>query len=291
MFRPRPTRGVTKMTNPLVSVIVPTKNNSATLERCLQSIKEQTYSPIELIVVDNHSSDATQEIAKHFTDTVFVKGPERSAQRNYGAERASGRYLLMIDSDMELDRRVVEACIDEVLGDPEATGVTIPEESFGVGFWSQCKRLERSFYIGVPWVEAARFFSKEVYEAAGGYDEALVGPEDWDLSKRIGRIGKIARTSELIRHNECRISLRRTLEKKYYYARYARAYLVRNPEQSMLFSQAGPINRYKLFFSQPGKLFADPVLGVAMLVMKTAEFAAGGLGYFLSSSTQSVEKR
>jgi glycosyltransferase involved in cell wall biosynthesis len=279
------------MANPLVSVIVPTKNNAATLESCLKSIKEQTYSPIELLVVDNHSSDATWEIAKQFTDMVFVRGPERSAQRNYGAERSSGRYLLMVDSDMELSPRVVEACIDEVLGDPEAKGVTIPEESFGVGFWSQCKRLERSFYTGVPWVEAARFFSKSVYEATGGYDEALVGPEDWDLSKRIGRIGKIARTSELIRHNECRISLRRTLKKKYYYARYAKAYLVRNPEKSMLFSQAGPINRYKLFLSQPRKLFAHPFLGVAMLVMKTAEFAAGGLGYSLSSSTQPVGKK
>ena len=274
------------MTNPLVSVIVPTRNSAATLESCLKSVKEQTYSPIELIVVDNHSSDATQETARQFTDMVLVKGPERSAQRNYGAERASGCYLLMIDSDMELSRKVVEACISEVLGDPGARAVIIPEESFGVGFWSQCKRLERSFYIGVPWLEAPRFFNTAAYKAAGGYDEALVSGEDWDLSQRIERTGKVTRTSELIRHNECRISLRRTLKKKYYYARYAKAYLARHPEESMLFSQAGPVNRYKLFFSQPGRLLANPFLGVAMLVMKTAEFAAGGLGFFLSSSTQ-----
>src|ERR1022692_5165255 len=99
----------------LVSVIVPTKNSAVTLEACLKSIKEQIYYPIELIVVDNHSSDATREIARQFTDKVFVKGPERSAQRNYGAASASGRYLLMVDSDMELDRKVVKACSDEVL--------------------------------------------------------------------------------------------------------------------------------------------------------------------------------
>src|SRR6266568_1486302 len=137
------------MTNPLVSVIVPTKNSAATLEACLESIKKQTYYPIELIVVDNHSTDATREIAKQFTDMVFVKGPERSAQRNYGSARASGRYLLMIDSDMELDRKVVKACSAEVVGDPAVKGIVIPEESFGLGFWSQCKRLERSFYIGM----------------------------------------------------------------------------------------------------------------------------------------------
>lgn len=270
------------MTNPLVSVIVPTKNSAATLEACLQSIKEQTYSPIELIVVDNHSSDATQEIARQFTDMVFAKGPERSPQRNYGAERTSGLYLLMIDSDMELGRKVVEACVDQMLVDPETRAVIIPEESFGVGFWSQCKQLERSFYIGFSCLEAPRFFSKAAYQCVDGYDETMVSGEDWDLSKRIERTGKITRTSEFIRHNEGRIKLRMALKKKYYYAYHAQAYLARNPEQSKMSSQVGPIQRYKLFLSRPGKLFERPHLGVAMLVMKTAEFASGGLGYALS---------
>jgi len=74
----------------------------------------------------------------------------------------------------------------------------------------------------------------------------------------------------------------------YYYARHAKAYLVRNPEKSKLFSRVGPIQRYKLFLSVPNKLFARPFLGVAMLVMKTAEFASGGLGYVLSGSPPSA---
>jgi glycosyltransferase involved in cell wall biosynthesis len=279
------------MTSPLVSVIVPTKNSAATLEAYLKSIKAQAYCPIELIVVDNHSSDATQEIAKQFTDKVFVKGPERSAQRNYGAARSSGQYLLMVDSDMELNRKVVKACSDELLGDPAVRSVIIPEESFGVGFWSQCKQLERSFYIGVPWIEAARFFSKVAYEAVGGYNETLVSGEDWDLSKRIEEIGKITRICEVIRHNEGRVSLWKAVKKKYYYARHAKAYLARNPEKSKLFSQVGPIQRYKLFLSAPSKLFARPFLGMAMLVMKAAEFASGGLGFVLSGSPPSAGEK
>lgn len=273
-----------KMPNPLVSVIVPTKNSAGTLEACLRSIAEQAYYPIELIVVDNHSSDATRDMAMRFTDMVFTKGPERSAQRNYGVTMASGRYLLMIDSDMELGRGVVRACVDEMLGDPAVKGVIIPEESFGLGLWSRCKQLERSFYIGVPWIEAPRFFSKAAYRSVDGYDEALVSGEDWDLTRRIERTGKISRISEFIRHNEGRISLSVTLKKKYYYARHARAYLLRNPERSKLSSQLGPIQRYKLFLSRPRKLFANPLLGVAMLGMKTAEFALGGLGYLFTSA-------
>ena len=64
------------MDNPLVSVIVPTKNSSKTLEACLRSIKEQSYKNIEIIVVDNNSIDDTKESAKKYTDKVFNFGPE-----------------------------------------------------------------------------------------------------------------------------------------------------------------------------------------------------------------------
>ena len=65
-----------------VTIIVPTYNSASTLEVCLQSIVEQTYEDIELIVVDNSSRDKTKEIASRFTDHVFDQPPERTAQKN-----------------------------------------------------------------------------------------------------------------------------------------------------------------------------------------------------------------
>ena len=62
----------------LISVIIPTRNSSRTIEKCLQSIKDQSYENIELIVVDNNSTDNTKDIANRFTDKVFNFGPERS---------------------------------------------------------------------------------------------------------------------------------------------------------------------------------------------------------------------
>jgi len=63
------------------------------IEDLLKSIKKQSYSPIETIIVDNSSIDKTVEIAKKYTKYVFTKGPERSSQRNYGAKKAKGKYL------------------------------------------------------------------------------------------------------------------------------------------------------------------------------------------------------
>ncbi len=59
------------MENPLVSVIIPTYNSSRTLEKCLESIKNQTYKNVEIIVVDNNSTDNTKEIAKKYTGKAY----------------------------------------------------------------------------------------------------------------------------------------------------------------------------------------------------------------------------
>jgi glycosyltransferase involved in cell wall biosynthesis len=274
------------MADPLVSVIVPTKNNAMTLEPCLRSIRKQSYPAVELIVVDNYSVDDTRQTAKKFTDVIVLKGPERSSQRNYGAKIASGQFVFMIDSDMELGAHVVKACVDAVISDPAISGVVVPEESFGVGLWARCKQLERSFYVGVPWLEAPRFLEKAAYEKIGGYDEALVSGEDWDLSRKIRMMGDMTRIDEYIYHNEGHTHLWEVCRKKFYYAQHARAYLLRNPQRSMVSSQVGPIQRYRLFFSEPKTLFADPFVGVAMLAMKACEFISGSLGYFFSTSPQ-----
>jgi glycosyltransferase involved in cell wall biosynthesis len=58
---------------PLVSIVIPTKNSARTLEKCLVSIKNQAYENIEIIVVDNYSTDGTYEIAGKYTTKVFQK--------------------------------------------------------------------------------------------------------------------------------------------------------------------------------------------------------------------------
>ena len=152
-----------------VSVIVTTRNSGQTLEACLASIRRQTYPATELVVVDNHSSDDTLEIANRYADTVATIGPERSAQRNHGASLASGAPLLFIDADMVLDprgrRRGRRACSPAVV-----PAVVIPEETVGEGFWTACRALERGCYNGDDTIEAARFYTRAAFAEAGGFD-------------------------------------------------------------------------------------------------------------------------
>ncbi len=274
--------------NPLVSVIVTTRNNHKTLDSCLASIIGQTYQPLELIVVDNNSSDGTRTIARYYTDKVYICGPERCAQRNFAVEKSSGDFVLIIDSDMELSPHIIQDCVDVMHYRPNTKGVIIPEESFGQGFWAACKRLERSFYTGSDAIEAARFFTKQTYQDVGGYDESLVSGEDWDLSTRVRALGRIERVPSYIRHNEGKLKLVQSLRKKFYYAQKARAFLRKQTASQRMASGAGPISRYKMFLSRPKQLFRNPFLGIGMLVMKTFEFGFGAVGYVFAKRDRSA---
>jgi glycosyltransferase involved in cell wall biosynthesis len=269
------------MNTPLVSIIVPTFNSARYLDGCLNSVCKQNYPNIELIVVDNNSRDETKQIAKKYTSHVCNRGPERSAQRNFGVQQSHGSLLLIIDSDMELAENVVRECVAEHLKSG-FSAIVIPEESFGQGFWAQCKTLERSFYLGIDWMEAARFFSRDVFDEMGGYNENNTGTEDYDLPQRIEhKYGRrsIGRVSEFIYHNEQRIGLFKSCNKKYYYAQKLSVYQAQEANRNHFRRQSSLMRRYALFLSHPLKLFRNPLIGGGMLFMKTCELFAAGLGY------------
>lgn len=270
------------MNTPLVSVIIPTKNSTQTLDACLKSIKQQTYKNIEIIVTDNHSSDATDIIAKSHGVKFLVEGDERSTQRNAGARNSAGEFLLFIDSDMELEPNVVEECMQNIQQNHTLQAIVIPEQSFGEGFWATCKAFERSFYLETPWMQAVRFFRKDAYELTGGFDETMSGAEDFDIHNRIRNIfhtEDITTINANILHNEGNVALWKLLKKKRYYGSSITHY--KNNAHNVLAykKQASLISRFILFFSQPKKILSHPILFVGIMFMKTAEFTAGGLGY------------
>lgn len=266
---------------PFVSIIVTTKNEEKSLSRLLLSIKRQSYSNFEIVLVDNYSTDKTVEIAKKFKVHFYQRGPERSAQRNLGAKVAKGDFLLFLDADMELSSKVVEDCVKEVK-EQKAEGVVIPEQSKWINFWGKVKAFERSFYSesGDPITDAARFFSKKVFEKEEGYDETITGPEDWDLPDRIRERGfKIGRSTEKIYHHEQDISLIILFKKKFYYGLNAHKYLSKH--QIPIIGAKTIYFLRPLFYKNWIKLFRHPVLSLAMTLMLVVELIGGGLGYLI----------
>lgn len=201
--------------DPLVSVVITTKNEEKNIENCLQSIKSQTFKNIELIVVDNFSEDKTVELAKKYNAKVYLKGSERSAGRNYGAKVARGEYLIYLDADMILSPTVIEECVAKCECD-NVDALYVPERIVGDGFWIKVRDFERSFYTGTV-IDAVRFVRRDLFLQVGGFDETLIGAEDWDLDRKIRKIGQTGIISMPLYHNESRFNMKRYFKKKGYY--------------------------------------------------------------------------
>ncbi len=253
-----------------VAVVVTTRNSGQTLEACLASIRLQTYPAIELVIVDNHSSDGTMEIAHQYADAVATIGPERSVQRNHGATLTSGMSLLFIDADMVLDREVVAEGVALL----HATGLpaaVIPEETVGEGFWTACRALERGCYNGDDTIEAARLYTRAAFLEAGGFDPQLNGGEDWDLSRRVAQGRRLPRTRAIIHHDEGRTRLRTVYTKRRYYAPGYLAFLRKHGRGAV--AHGNPILR-AAYVRNWRTLGRHPLLTAGMFTLKAIELAA-----------------
>ena len=280
----------------IFSIIITTKNEAENIGHCLESIKRQNFSSgkVEIIVVDNNSTDKTKQIARRFTKLVFNKGPERSAQRNYGMKKAKGKYLFYLDADMSLSAGLLKAAVEKmekgnlaglyiverVMGEEKlnSTKTQKPEVSrlvhLGGGkYWTRVRDFERQFYTGTA-VDAVRMVRADVFAKSGGFDEKLTGPEDWDFDKRIRQMGKTAVLPEhdgCIFHNEGRFSFAKYLHKKSYYLKYFARYKVKwlgDPEVKKQFSPW-----YRMFgvFLERGKwkgLLGRPDLAAGMYILR-----------------------
>lgn len=101
----------------LISIIIPTFNSmtgNKRIDRLLDSIFNQTYKNVEVIVVDNFSKDATKAACEKYPVIFIQQKTTISAAWNIGLERATGGYILFLDSDMELRPKLLEEFVDLV---------------------------------------------------------------------------------------------------------------------------------------------------------------------------------
>ena len=251
-----------------------------------ESITQSSYKEVEVIVVDNGSSDLTETIAREYTTHVFQYGPERSAQPNFGISRkATGEFVMYVDADMILSQLLIENCVENMINDSELVALHVSEVVLGRSYFCRVRNFERSFYDGTA-IDGSRFFRRLAFVASGGFDEELFqrgSGEDWDIDLTIGKFGNIGLLPKIaefpqealpwgldeeireltddfvlnqlcIYHNEANLSLWTYLAKKSYYSLGFAGYINKwgrdNPNIRKQFSIA---YRYCLVFLEKKK--------------------------------------
>ncbi|MFH2146181.1 MAG: glycosyltransferase [Candidatus Omnitrophota bacterium] len=255
-----------------VSIVITTKNEEKHIGNCLKAVAAQRWAreQMEIIVVDNGSADATKKIASRYADNVYNMGGERSTQRNFGIDRATGKYVLFLDADMVLSEQIIAECVQKCENEG-FIALYIPEKITGRGFWIKVRDFERSFYNATV-IDCVRFVRRDKFLEAGGFDEHLIGPEDWDFDRRIRKLGKIGEIQTPLYHNEGKFDFERYLEKKNYYSKTFIKYIEkwgRNDE--IIKKQLGFAYRYWGVFTEKGKfkrLLAHPGLALGMYFLK-----------------------
>ena len=98
----------------MVTVIVPVYNTERYLDQCLKSIAEQTYEDLEIILINDGSTDGSAELCKKWAKAdpriclIDKENEGQGAARSQGIEMAKGRYILFVDSDDYLERNLIE---------------------------------------------------------------------------------------------------------------------------------------------------------------------------------------
>lgn len=185
---------------PLVSVVVPTYNRATFLQGALDSLAGQTHPRLEIMVVDDGSTDETAAVVERFRNgsaiRVIYQRQENAgcaAARNLGISTASGEWLLFLDSDDNLEPRAVEALLTAAL-DGNADFSYAPALEVAPGGMVELNlpvaagrplQLSEEHFFDTNVRNGAVLYRSAVVASLGGFDETLRHNEDSHLLQRV----------------------------------------------------------------------------------------------------------
>ncbi len=265
-------------TIPKISVIIACKNTAKWFEKCLLSLKNQTFQDFEIIVVDNFSTDGTHEIAQKYADLVLQTGPERSTQFNLGFKHARGEFIYRIGPDYELELDVLQKCYDKINQGFDA--LALHNRSKGSSIWAQVRFLERESYRGSNEIVAVRFMRVSVFRSVGMFDENLVANEDFDLHKRIENAGfKWSHVNAIENHLGEPENIFQVWQKFFYYGRTIGRYMKKNQDTSKKHITLFRPSFKKFYF----ELYKQPKLFIAFHIYFLVKGVAGVCGLLVGA--------
>lgn len=196
------------MENPLVSVIAPGKNEGKHIYKLVNSLNEQTYRNIQIVIVDDGSDDDTYTICKSLYENgyidVFLRNDERGGKAsaaNLALRYATGKFVVHLDADSSFDTQAIENIIipfylDDKVG---AVGGNIKVRNYDKNICTSVQAIEYlqtisvgrmvTSYLGIYKIISGAFgaFRKDIIDRIGGWD---IGPGlDGDITVKIRKLG------------------------------------------------------------------------------------------------------
>lgn len=190
----------------LVSIIIPCFNQAEYIDECLESVLKQTHQNWECIIVNDGSTDSSEQIIKNWSEKdhrfkYFSQSNKGvSAARNLGIKNANGDFILPLDADDYISNNYIEVCLKEIIKSEDVKLVYGKAEKFGdeKGLWDlpefsyELLKLNNLIYC-------TALYRKRDFNQTDGYDENMKhGIEDWEFWLRFLKPG-----GKVIRNNEC----------------------------------------------------------------------------------------
>jgi glycosyltransferase involved in cell wall biosynthesis len=204
MTVPDTTRTPEDSSEPLVSVVITTRNRLPLLKEAVGSVMAQTLSRCEAVVVDDASTDGTAEWllaqqTERLRAIILENNVERGAARNLGFRQSRASSVLFLDDDDLLRRRALSSLFAALVREPQAIAVTGGNRLFRgrriVTSWSPRRTFQRMMWadLMVLWnmPVQAMLWRTEVIRAAGGWNEWILQRQDWELLIRASKQGPI----------------------------------------------------------------------------------------------------
>jgi glycosyltransferase involved in cell wall biosynthesis len=183
---------------PKISVVIPCYNHGKYVEEAIISVKKQTFSDYEIIVVNDGSTDketimVLEQLREKYRDVLFIdqENGHLANARNTGIRVSQGKFFLPLDADDKIAPQMLAQCFAEIEKDDRLGFVYTYTQFFG-DFTATLPRPQYDFYelLRKNYIVASALIRKSAWQEIGGYDENMQsGYEDWEFYIRLGKSG------------------------------------------------------------------------------------------------------
>lgn len=183
---------------PRVSIIIPCYNYGKYLSECVESSINQTYPNLEIIIVDDGSTDNTADVAKflirQYPKKIRYYKKENSGgpalPRNFGVQKAIGEFIICLDADDKLHRLYVELCLQALRDNPSASIAYTAIQCFGdhSQIWP-VRNYSFQELLYSDFIPAGSMYKRSVWEEVGGYKLDVGTMDDWNFWIEAGKLG------------------------------------------------------------------------------------------------------